>query len=659
MADRYAIPQYVLEREAAKRSDRIVQVVCLALAGLCFGGAAWLLGPINEARTKHQLIVDPERLQGVPPDIVLLSKMGTFRALAIDMAFIRAETLKNEDKFFELMQLSSWLCKLAPYYPTIWSFAAWNQAYNISVSQYTPEARWNWVNNGIRLLRDEGIPYNNKSITLYKELAWIYWHKIGDLTDDHNFAYKRELAVEMERVLGAPPLTLTEQEALDAFRVIADAPRDVDRLLREDREVAALVGRLRDVGLEADGSLLDFVARYLRNDIQIANLLKIDPNDAGQRRLLERTRVLTDPANVAARDRLLATLRAHVLETRYHMDPRYMLELMQTYGPLDWRLPYAYSLYWSSLGDKRTKGLIALDPSDSMNTVRLIFFSLDNMVRRGRLVLEPNWDQPNRSYLQMLPDVRFVRHTHRAYLKYGKEQIEDPKLNTDYVILNNYRAGHVNFLRAAVQELWLLGTPDSRAEAAEYYAWLRENDREPDGSAKAYYMQPIEGAVMQTIYDSLTSFRNAEALVNAFLQRSLDQLGIGDLRAAQGYFDVAQQSWNYYMADKLQDLEDRRRMRPLPEMRRRAALTYLQAPEAEVSLIQKVRVWRNLDLETRQFCYDATLPYMTRLCAEHAPPLDLEAVFREPPGMADYREQARTAPASTEPAIEAGEKAPK
>ena len=653
----YDIPRHILQREAAKRADRVVQLLFGLIAVLCLVGAALLIPSINEARKEHQLVIDPDAVEGLPPDIRLLTKMGTFRALAIDVGFMRLERLKNEDKFFELMQLSSWLCKLAPRYPSIWLFASWNQAYNISVSQYSPEARWKWVSNGIRILRDEGIQYNPKSIGLYKELAWTYWHKVGDFTDDHHWSYKKELAVEMERVLGAPVIALTEAETIDAFRKIAEAPTDLDTVLQQE-EVASFVVELRRVGLDADDSLLSFVARYMRNDIQVARLLKIDEIDAWQTQLLERTRLLADPENVAVRDSLLAALRADALRTRYHMDPEYMLEMMEEYGPIDWRMSYGMSMYWSSLGDKITKGQISLDLSQSMNTVRLIFFSLDSMVRRGRLVLEPNFDKPNASALQLLPDPRFIRHTHEAMLKYGKEQLDDPNFEgfDEYPILPNYRAGHVNFLRYSIRQLWWLGTPEARAEAVGYYRWLREHDREPNGDPKAYYMQPIEAAVMEEIYQGLTSFKNAQMIINGFLDRSLDQLAIGDLPAAQGFLSVAQQGWTYYMADKDIDNVDRRRIPPLRVMRRRVAMDYLQRPDKP--LLKKVRLWRRLDLESRQHVYDKVLPYLTRLCGQHDPPLDLAQAFPEPPGMEEFRRQAPEAPKPTEPEIERGEKGP-
>ncbi|MCK4660267.1 MAG: hypothetical protein KAV82_12160 [Phycisphaerae bacterium] len=657
----YAIPQHILDREAAKRSDRIIQLVCMTLAVLCLVGAALLVPSINRSRKEYQLVINPETIEGLPPDIQLLTKMGTLRALAIDIAAIRSDRLKNEDKFYELMQLSSWLCKLAPRYPSVWWNAAWNQAYNISVTQHSPEARWKWVSNGIRLLRDEAIRYNPKAIGLYENLAWTFWHKVGDFTDDFHWQYKNELAVEMERVLGSPIIALSEEETVNAFRALVEAPQDeqaFEAFLHEDKQVVAFIEKLRAVGLAADDTLLNFVARYMRNDIQIATLLKIDEEDQAQKQLLERAKLLADPDNTEVRDRLLAALRAHILRTRYNMDPAYMLELMEEYGPIDWRLPFGHSLYWSSLGDKVTKDMLRLDRDVSMRTVRLIFFSLNKMVRQGRLVLEPDFDQPNASFIQLMPDARFIRHTHEAMLKYGKEQLDDPKFAgfNEYPILPNYRAGHVNFLRYAIRQLWWLGTPQARAEAREYYEWLREYDREPNGKPKIYYMQPLEVMVMADIYEGLTSFNNAQPIINGFLNRSLDQLAIGDLQMAQGYLNIARQGWDYYMADKADDTVERRRIPPLPVMRRRMVMDYMQ--RANVPLLKKVRLWRHLGLDTRRHCYGTLLPYMTQLCARHEPPLELSEVFREPPEMTEFRKQGQQQPEPTEPELSRGEKTP-
>jgi hypothetical protein len=255
--------EYLAARQGAQRSDQLVIAVALLLAALLVAGAAYLVTPINAVRKEAQITLDADSVAGLPPDVALLTKIGTLRALAIDAAFQRLEELKQENRFFELMQLSDWLCKLAPRYPSVWSYSAWNMAYNISVQQYSPEARWLWVKNGIENLRQKGIPYNPQSITLYKELAWIFYHKVGDKLDDEHRAYKCELAVDMQIILGDPPIGLTARQTVEAFREIVDAPRDwnnPEELAALRPDWTPLIDALAGVELPLTKDLLRFVA---------------------------------------------------------------------------------------------------------------------------------------------------------------------------------------------------------------------------------------------------------------------------------------------------------------------------------------------------------------------------------------------------------------
>jgi hypothetical protein len=130
--------------------------------------------------------------------------LGGFRGLIANALWIRASDLQQEDKFFEQVQLSSWITKLEPHIPTVWYYQAWNMTYNISVKFPDPNDRWRWVQRGIELLRDDGLRYNPKEALLYRELAWFYQHKIGQNLDDAHFLYKFKLGHEMERALGGP-----------------------------------------------------------------------------------------------------------------------------------------------------------------------------------------------------------------------------------------------------------------------------------------------------------------------------------------------------------------------------------------------------------------------------------------------------------------------
>ena len=66
------------------------------------------------------------------------------------------DRLQDEGRYVELAQLATVLTRMEPHTPEVWSHAAWNLAYNVSVMMPTPADRWRWVEAGIRLLRDCG-----------------------------------------------------------------------------------------------------------------------------------------------------------------------------------------------------------------------------------------------------------------------------------------------------------------------------------------------------------------------------------------------------------------------------------------------------------------------------------------------------------------------
>ena len=628
--------EFLIARQAAERTDLGIRLAAVIGAVILVAAAGALISPVNDLRRETQMVLDEETLRGLPPDVALLTKTGTLRALAIDMAFVRLEHLKEHNRFYELMQLSDWLCKLAPRYPTVWQYSAWNMAYNISVCQYSPEARWLWVQNGINNLRNRGLRFNPKNISLYKELAMIFWHKIGDMLDDYHWEYKKELAVQMEVILGEPPLAVTAEHAVDALREIRDAPRNVQKLITEDPAVANLVARLREVGLGPDKSLLAFVARHLGQVTRISDYALeedqgVDPNSQWARGLA----VLRNPENAETVKLLINSVRATVIDRELNMDLEWMVQLMEDYGPIDWRTPFAHSLYWSTYGDMVTKGVININPHDSMNTVRFIFFSLENLCRRGRVVLEPNFDRPNRSFLQMFPDSRFIKHMHAAYLKYGQEQFGDDPRFRPGTSGPNYWAGHKNLLTRSIQQLYFEGGQKNVEEAKEYFFYLWKYDREDNGEVKARYKVAFERFVLDGVFEALDTQKASITFISELLIRSLKDLGDNDAKSSLAHFNQARKAWNYYQRDVDTDRNPRRKLDPIIVMRADAAVTFMARPV--YSVLQKARVWKNLDTPTRQYLYDKARPWIEQYCAAHEPPLDPERVMPPPPGLEEHR----------------------
>jgi len=632
----YRLPEHLAARRSAKRREWTTQVVAVTLALACFVGAGLLMTPINAIRREHQLVIDPETLGTLPPGLSLAGKLGTIRALAIDWAAIRAERLKEENKHYEALQLHETICALAPRYAQVWVYAAWNMAYNISVTQYSPEARWQWVHNGLTILRDQGIPYNPRSVALYKELAWIYWHKIGDFLDDHHRTYKRALAIEIERVLGAPPVALNDQEYLAWFRKIVDAPRDRERFLKSDPEVERLTFQLKQVQLNPDESLLEFVARHVRPELQVSQLrlgrYELDELTA------QRMRIIRDPKHEAALDKLLAAVRSHVLRTRHKFDLDHMWSLMEQYGPLDWRNAFSHALYWSSLGDLKSEGYANLSIHDQINNARFILMALQNMITRGRITLWPNFDEPFESYLELTPDTRYIPYLYDAYLRIGEKYFHDDPRFKPGTPGPNFINGFVTAITTWIQLLYLEGGERNMNLAEQFYAWLREHHPHPDGSTQGRYLQTLDQFVMGEILSQLHTYKAVEAYIRTFINNALKQFSLELTQAAMTSLVRARQAYEYWMIDTRNDINERRQLQRFPLIVRDEIELFLVNPD--IAALYKAALWRNLSMESFGLCqmvYDRLAPFFQKLCESQDPPWDVTIAFPEPPGMAEIR----------------------
>lgn len=638
------MPEHLVARQTAERREIWVQLaaVCTSIVALVI--AASLVTRINEIRKERQLVINPEDIKGLPPDISLLGKLGTFRALAIDWAFIRADRMKEEGKHYEAYLLHETICKLAPRFAKVWVHASWNMAYNISVTQYTPEARWQWVNNGIKVLRDQGLLYNPKSVSLYKELSWIYWHKIGDFLDDEHLNYKKALAVEMEALLGAPPITLSDEEYFAWFKRIVDAPHNVEEFIEKDAEVAQLVGKLGGMGLRPDRTFLEFVARNLRPELKPKDLTAQSPVDDS---LFDRQmRLLRDPANAAPLERLLSALRSRALRDDYHLNVDFMYKLMvEQYGPLDWRSAFAHSLYWSALGDEETRGHINLDIGDKLNNARFVFFGLQNLIMRGRIVLIPNFDDPFSSYIEFLPDSRLIPYLHDTYMRLGKEHFGDDPRFIEGTPGPNYFNGFVSAMHNWIEILYLEGGAKNQKLAEVYYAWLRENNPHPDGSTQETYMLTLDEFVMRDVLAQMSTYRTATAILRGLVDRSLKQFALGNYDAGVSTLVRARFCYDFWMIDTRIDTNERRKMQPFHLVVRDQLDGFMR--RAEVDALWKARLWKNLT-ESRedmvrlltQGVYDRLAPYFAELSAAQTPPWAVERAFPEPFGMEEYRKSA-------------------
>lgn len=234
---------------------KAIQIVALLIAvGLISASATFLTPKIDRGRRDLQKRMyqgeneDELLIAAAPPEYAFwIQALGAFRSLITDIVFIQAEEYKSQGRYYDALQLHQWICKLQPRFPTVWEYCSWNMAWNISVTTYTPEERWNWVYNGARLIRDDGLRYNPRATNLYKQIAWVFNNKMSESIDEFHMTYKKYWAWRMHLVLGPPPQPALTYDPAGKFEAVQFNPEE-DTLLRSAEAI-------RQLRLELGGSV--------------------------------------------------------------------------------------------------------------------------------------------------------------------------------------------------------------------------------------------------------------------------------------------------------------------------------------------------------------------------------------------------------------------
>jgi len=618
--------------------------IAIAAAALAGGG---VLQTILDRQSRDYQLNPSDVVETHPAKTLLTVAPGGLRAPVVSYLWIRAEKLKQAGRHHEAMQLADFICRLQPNFAGVWIFHAWNMAWNISVSTHTPEERWLWVYNGVKLLRDQGIPQNRKALGLYKELGWIFYNKMGENMDDMHMAYKQQWALEMQRLLAAPPIGSTE-EVITAFRPIAEARLDKDlrrqgkqilqsdqleNLQAEDPQVAAFVEALVAVDVDVDENLLDIYNRTSQaEDIQVVRPFSLPRLDERDKQL---SNLINDTDHVEGRDKLLAFLRAQILWNVYKLDPEWMLQLMIKYGPLDWRLVQPHGLYWATYGLHVCEN-ISLEDIDSLNTDRIVMFCLIRLTANGRLSYFETGD-PNAPSLSMGMDWRFIDPAQEEFIHITKAAARDRKEPYESNIL---RSGHINYLAQAISMLY---AGYRREKAGQLLEWIQENYH-PEGPE---WDMDLEDFVIYRLsrnerpIPSVAISQIGASLQAAFLQRLADRED--DYRQSMAY---ALRVYNVYQDGAPQ----RTRLPDFRVLVRNILMNMLVRPSnlgMDVSLLDRAQIYAKLDDPTQRNLYDIIAPPLRPQC--QAAGIDFDAAFPAPPGTGEYR-QRQLAPERSFPA---------
>ncbi len=517
--------------------DRFVEAIASATLIACLAAAGVLMPSITRQRQELQLVISTEGTRGMPPHVALATAaLGTFRGLAVDFLWVRADALQDKGEFFEAQTLSQWITALQPRFPKVWGFQAWNLAYNISVSTKEPAERWVWINRGINLLRLQGIPLNPGDANLPMELGWLFFHKIGGKNDREHWYYKARLAREFREFLGDTTGGRTSAQAVERFRKIADAPESLDAM-RADPLVRDALELLEKHAATPNEDFLRMMGRVVLYNSSIDTKLlagKVLPSGTNRglvSALIEDQRLAT-----AVFDTIIPHLQKRVLADRYRMEPRFMLELLQKYGPLDWAHPHAHGIYWSEKGIAVGRKVLRRDRLNELTIIRTRLGNLQHLMRSGRLEFDPLADR-----IDILPDPRFIE----AYEQGMQDAIRliqsDAGVSAGefgLATVEDLLTGYESFLQQATVFSYLYG--DDR-EAAGCFGKLRTLAEESGKPDQPLYNEGLDGFLMLRLGEVMEiDISNTRQFLDAMIQRAmLDGLAAGRIDTFNRFLKLA------------------------------------------------------------------------------------------------------------------------
>ena len=474
-----------------------------------------LQGRMNAIRYNDKL-TDVDPLDNAPPLVAFTSvALGGFRGLAADLLWLRSSAMQEEGKYFEMVQLADWIIKLQPRNTSSHAFLAWNMAYNISVTFTAFEDRWRWVKRGIELIRDEGLALNPGDPELFRQLGWIYQHKMGKDLDDANRYYKTEFAKEMIRLFA---------DYYGRWDELINAPTNEEKLraaLNGSNELWRIINKYGYANFET------FEQRFRE--------LAVIPEDVKKE---------LDELNIT--DTVEICLRYRWMTQKYRLEPAFLKKLNAIFGELDYRLPEAHAIYWAEKG--REQWNEEKDKFKKLSCDRMIFQSLSAAFATGRLVYLKKLE-----HLEMTPNIKLVDAVNRAYQEAWEQHGE-----------NTIGGAYGNFLVDAVVTLYKFG---EKKKAEEYRrlgaSYKRYGDRFTKYSLDEFVLKELAEDM------KVASYPVAQGTIQSYLMNSYYQSAIGEDEVAGNYALIAKQLYDRYQ----KFVEGTEKRRALPSWKQMAKTT--------------------------------------------------------------------------------------
>ena len=612
-------------------NDRGTSITASVVFVACLAAATTLAGIIQKQRDDLNLIVKMEGVSGMPPHVaVVTAALGTFRGLAVDMLWARADHLEREGEYYEAQTLAQWITTLQPRFKKVWWFQSFNMAWNISAATQVPAERWGWVKKGIELLRSRGIPLNPGAADLYFDLAWIFENKISSNTDKEHWYYKARLAAEMQEVLGDMTSGKTADQIITSFQKIVDAPSSLIELEKDTPEINKALEFLDSNGLKADEETLRMLGRAIMYLASFdATILKTSPLPPGtNKELLLAMQADKEMAALIFND-LVPYLQKRVLEDHYQMSPDRMLDVMNRYGPLDWRHGDSHGIYWSEQGVKVSRALERREQINELSLVRGRLMMIINLMRSGKI----DYDAVSKR-LDLLPDPRFAPKFETA-IEDALELINSDQgvAAADFGLAEeaDLFATWETFLNLATILNFLYG---DETEAQKYFKQYKKLLSQQGFDEEPAFQGTLENFVAIRFADMAeVKLGDLRQLIDAMIRRSLVQgLAQGNLKTFNRFIKLAKAVYDkrYGAAERGEDtMLDYNKLLPFPKLLENSFQKVIT--EESLAILLRARMWAWAPEQLRQSVYQSTKDTLER----QALAADLDPLRAFPPPQGD------------------------
>lgn len=479
------------------------------------------LGSISQ---EHKLVDREFVTEGTPPMIAVSTMaLGGFRGIVADVLWLRAMKLQQHARFFELVQLADWILKLQPKFAGAAAYLGWNMSYNISVAMKSPEDRWRWVRRGLLLLQ-HALELNPNDGELYKEISWIYSHKLGNILDDAQRYYKQTMAAELLFLLGSH---------YPDWAVLAASPKTEEELLSLFPPEHPLFSALELLNLKSVGGLYDYFHLNGKLPEEVVSVLKEDEIE-----------------------KITGFFRRKWMMADWCLKPEIVLEINQKFGEFDWLLPESHSVYWAYQGTRYTRETM------DFQCERMILQGLISSINYGRMLLPKDGEASE--FFLLVPNTELVDAAHEKY----KELMTHSESN-----IAIFKSMYENFLIDTVVTLYSYG---QKGKAKVFYDELRNEI----GNSKAKSMSFEQFALVEWEEDIADyDFKKANEQLTGLMLQACLLLAYGDRDAAEQHLILAKRVYDAYGNDR--EGLDRVALPPFNEIKAQVATAIISNfPEA-------------------------------------------------------------------------------